>query len=48
MGMLLSDQGADVGRIESQQNTPESINAEEISVWHRGKVSIELNLHDKH
>ena len=46
--MLLSDQGAEVVRIESQQNTPESINAEEISVWHRGKVSIELNLPDKH
>ena len=48
LGMLLSDQGAEVVRIESQQNTPESINAEEISVWHRGKVSIELNLPDKH
>jgi len=45
--MLLSDQGAEVVRVKSQQNTPVSINTEENSVWHRGKVSIEINLDDK-
>ena len=48
LGMLLSDQGADVVRVESPQNTPISINATESSVWNRGKMSIEINLQDKH
>ena len=45
--MLLSDQGADVVRVKSAQNTPIAINAVESSVWDRGKESIEINMGDK-
>ena len=45
--MLLCDQGAKVIRVESQPNGPVFINAEERSVWHRGKASIKIDLSDK-
>lgn len=43
LGMLLSDQGADVIRVESHRNIPLQIDPAVTSVWHRRKVSIEIN-----
>ena len=45
--MLLSDQGAEVVRIDSPKDYPMRFEGHAISIWNRGKQSFEINVSDR-